>query len=191
MIVYFGTSPRIKKDYPQAVKAIFKQVEKLGYQHVSEWISRVNPDRFYQASLKDQKKHFEDTVAGIRKADVCLFEASERSFSVGYWVNYALGMGKPTIVLSQKERNSFLVKQINPDRFFFVVYHRGNLASKLEETLEKAAQKIDLRFNFFLSSNLLAYLDWAAQKKGVPRSVYLRQLIAQDMKNNRDYPPKE
>lgn len=188
MIVYFGTSPRIKKDYPQAIKAIYDQVEKLGHHHVSDWIDRVDPDSFYQGSFEDQKRHFKNTTASLRKAEVCLFEASERSFSVGYWVNYALGMGKPTIVFSQKERNSFLVKQINSDRFFFVVYHRGNLADKLKEALEKAAQKIDLRFNFFLSSTLLAYLDWAAQRKGVPRSAYLRQIITQDMEKNQDYP---
>jgi hypothetical protein len=45
----------------------------------------------------------------------------------------------------------------------------------------------DTRFNFFVSPSIATYLDWVSKEKRVPRSVYLRRLIDQDMSGNDEY----
>jgi hypothetical protein len=45
----------------------------------------------------------------------------------------------------------------------------------------------DVRFNFFISPQIGNYLDWVSKNKRIPRAVYLRRLIEEDMKNNKEY----
>jgi len=53
--------------------------------------------------------------------------------------------------------------------------------------LEEAKRRMDVRFNFFVSPKILAYLDWVAQKRMVPRSVFLRNLIEKEMKKDKGF----
>jgi hypothetical protein len=44
-----------------------------------------------------------------------------------------------------------------------------------------------VRFNFFVSPKILTYLDWVGQKRMIPKSVFLRNLIEREMKKDRDF----
>lgn len=57
----------------------------------------------------------------------------------------------------------------------------------LKEAMSKAENKVDVRFNFFVTPRILLYLDWLAKNKKLPRSVYLRNLIESDMEKNKEY----
>lgn len=63
----------------------------------------------------------------------------------------------------------------------------NNLDGILAKAVEDAMKHADVRFNFFVSPKILAYLDWVAQKRMIPRSVYLRNLIEKEMKKNKDF----
>ncbi|MFH1561342.1 MAG: hypothetical protein ABID04_02050, partial [Patescibacteria group bacterium] len=73
------------------------------------------------------------------------------------------------------------------DRLQVLNYEKDSLASVLKKALLGAEEKIDVRFNFFVTPKILAYLDWLSKKKKLPRSVYLRDLIETDIKRNKEY----
>jgi len=53
--------------------------------------------------------------------------------------------------------------------------------------LHYANKQQDSRFNFFINPKLLAYLDWIARSKRLPRAVFLRKLIEDRMKQDVEY----
>jgi len=187
MKIYFGTSPKVKKRFPRRIDKIYNLISKLGYRHTSNWIKEVDPDKFYKLSTKEINEHHRQTINEVRQADICVFEISLHSLSVGYLIKYALDLNKPVIALSQALTSPAVFREIKSDRLFFVVYKNGDLGKKLEKILKKASEQLDVRFNFFITPPLLAYLDWIANRKRIPRSVYLRSLIESDMKKNEEY----
>ncbi|MFA5828596.1 MAG: hypothetical protein WC841_04560 [Candidatus Shapirobacteria bacterium] len=187
MKVYFGTSPRIKEQYPEEVTEIFEQIKKLGYIHTSDWIKKVDPKDFYSMNTGELEENNNRSIRDIKKADICVFEASMPSLSVGYLVNLSLELGKQVVVLTQNKNPSFMFGPIKSNSFNLVSYSRDTLASELERALKKAVEGSDVRFNFFVSSKILNYLDWVAKKRMEPRSVFLRNLIEKEMKKDKEF----
>lgn len=187
MKVYFGTSPRIKKSYPKEVVEIYRLIEENGHSHTSDFVLKVDPDKFYSFSEKKLSQHHKETVKDIKEADICVFEASVHSLSVGYLVNLSLDLGKPVVVLVKEKVPPLVFQSIKSENLFFASYNRENLGKKLKSVLGRAAENTDVRFNFFVTPKILAYLDWLSKKKRLPRAVYLRNLIEKDIKYNKEY----
>jgi len=185
--VYFGSSPRTKEKYPESIRSIFEKIKKMGYVHTSDWVYKISPEEFYALSDKEMEKHHKEMMASIKRADICVFEVSVHSLSVGYLVNFSLETGKTVVVVSKNNSSLFLFKNINSDRLITVTYSDSNLDEKIGEALESASKGVDVRFNFFVSSKILAYLDWIAKTKRVPRSVFLRNLIEREMKKDKGF----
>ena len=181
MKVYFGTSPRIKEKFPKEVAGIYRQIKKLGYTHTSEWVDKLDPKSY---DLEESNK---DSVTSIKKADICVFEASLPSLSVGYLVNFSLYQNKQVVVLTQNKNPSYLFSTIKSNGFYLRTYSQENLDEVLAEVMKKAAGGTDVRFNFFVSPKILGYLDWVAQKRMIPRSVFLRDLIEREMKKDKEF----
>lgn len=183
MKVYFGTSRRIKKIYKDEVEEIYRLIKEYGFEHTSNFV--------IQATSKKIGQLHREAIEGIKKADICVFEASRHSLSVGYLINYSLNLNKPVVVLSQSRTVSEIFEQLNLPRLIFVFYQElGELRRRLRKILRKAASQVDIRFNFFITPLLLNYLDWVAEEKRIPKSVYLRELIEKDMRRNREYRKK-
>lgn len=186
MKVYFGTSPRTKEKYPE-VEDIYGLISKLGYKQTSDWVKVVKAEDFYQSSVKEMDDHHKRMTRAIKAADICVFEVSSHSLSVGYLVNFALELGKTVVVLSQSQEPLILFKTIKSDKLITVVYSKTNLKDRLEKALSEASGCSDVRFNFFVNAKILAYLDWVAKTKKVPRSVFLRGLIEKQMRKDKEF----
>lgn len=182
MKIYFGTSRRIKKLYKEEVETIYNLIRDWGFDHTSDFVIKI------ASKKEDIGQLHKEAIEGIKKADICVFEASRHSLSVGYLINYSLNLGKPTVVLSQSESVSEIFKKLNLPRLIFVHYKNlDELKRNLKRVIRKAAAQVDIRFNFFITPSLLSYLDWIASKRKIPRAVYLRGLIEKDMEKNKEY----
>ncbi len=187
MKVYFGSSPRIKEKYPQAIKEIYGLIKKLGFRHTSDFIAEVEPKKYYKLGPEELNALHQKTLASIKKAEICVFEASLQDLSVGFLINFSLDLGKTVVVLSQGQEEPSLLHHVKEDKLIFVTYTPGNLAEKLKGALEQAKGQSDIRFNFFVTPQILSYLNWLSGHKRVPRAVYLRTLIEREMKKDPEY----
>jgi hypothetical protein len=61
------------------------------------------------------------------------------------------------------------------------------LEEKLKGALERAKEQSDIRFNFFVTPQILSYLSWLSGRKRIPRAVFLRTLIEREMKKDTEY----
>ena len=68
-----------------------------------------------------------------------------------------------------------------------VEYTEENIEETIREALNKIKDYSDVRFNFFVSPKILNYLDWIAQKRMIPRSVFLRNLIEREIKKDKEF----
>jgi len=187
MKVFFGTSPRIKTSNPEIVHQIYQKIKELGYTHTSNWVDSVDPKSFYEMTSTELEDHNERILKELKNADICVFETSLPSLSVGYLINMSVDLGKQVIILTQNTSPSFVLGWVKSDAVSVIKYAASNVDEILGEALNKAGENSDVRFNFFVSPRILNYLDFVAKKRMVPRSVFLRNLIEKEMKKDPDY----
>lgn len=187
MKVYFGTSPKIREINPELVDRVYDLIQKMGHSHTSKWIKGVSSAEFGKLNANELDEHHKKTVLAIKKADVCIFEVSSHSLSVGYLVNLSLENGKVVVLLTQGAELPTIFRAIKSDKLITASYNDKNIENVLVSVFTKAKSVTDVRFNFFVSPKILNYLDWVAQKRMIPRSVFLRNLIEREMRKDKEF----
>ena len=187
MKIYFGSSPRIKEQYAKEIERLYELIKKLGFKHTSNFINEVEPKAYSQLEPEELNLLHQKTLREIKKADVCVFEASLQDLSVGFLINFALDVGKTVIVLSQSKDEPSLLPHIKEENLIFVSYTPKDLEEKIKEALEQARGRGDIRFNFFVTPQILSYLNWLSGRRRIPRAVYLRSLIEREMKKDTEF----
>lgn len=185
MKVYFAFSARgnteLEKNY-HLIKSTLKQVG-----GVDILMLESDPTVIYNYSHEELVNLYKQAMNAIRKCDVVLLEVSTHSLSMGYLMQTALSMGKPVIALYVKDRAPAFAIGIDDEKLQVVEYSLSNLPQVLELALDYAEETSDIRFNFFVTPTISSYLDWVAKEKKLPRSVYLRRLIEDDMGKNDEF----
>ncbi len=187
MKIYFVASISGKKIYTENYKKIVKELEHLGHKVISDHILGVNSLDLNRESPEDRIKHNKQLNKWLSSIDVVVAEVSYPSVSVGYELAIALEKGKPVLALHVAEKTPVALVGEPSDRFMMEPYTLDDISRDLKLLLEQLADQMDVRFNFFVSPKIVSYLDWIAKKRRMPRAVYLRRLIEDDMKKNRDY----
>lgn len=189
MKVFFVASPRSANKEPDLFLRInnllSKETTLLG-DMVPKW-TKGSVSSFYNGAHKERVDHFKKTMEYVKKADAVFVELSEHSMSMGYIVNKALENSKPVVALYKKGFEPYFFSGIEDSRLLIVEYTEENLDEVIKEALDKIKDHSDVRFNFFVSPKILAYLDWIAQNRMVPRSVFLRNLIEREMKKDKEF----
>ncbi len=141
--------------------------------------------------VEDQKKReewYKESISKVREADVVVVETSYPSTAnVGHELTYALDLGKPVIALYKSGRDPFFLRGRVDDKLTILPYTTYDLEQVLANAFDYALATQDVRFNFFISPQIGRYLDWVAQKKRIPRAVFLRKLIENEMQSDKDY----
>lgn len=184
MKVYFIATPRGRDGFDENYRFIYKILEELGNKHVTDFILRVDVDKFY---LSDIRPFYKKTIKDLKQADVCIFETSIHSLAIGHLISTAIDLGKPVISLYSGKNLPFFLSGVEEEKIQIVNYDTNNLERLLKHALEYALEKQDARFNFFISKKIASYLDWIAKNRRIPRAVYLRQLITREMRKYREF----
>jgi len=100
--------------------------------------------------------YYESVRAGISQSDAVIFEVSHEDFQLGYELNQALLLKKPTLCLSVFEDFSQKIE----NRFFFAAKYDEYSISEIITDFINNAKKGHLteRFNMFLSPAQLLHL---------------------------------
>ena len=192
MKIYFIASPRSANKEPELYKRLFDVLandNKMVNSQVLDW-TKGELSKFYEGTHEQRVAHYKKTMNSIKSADVVAVEVSEHSMSMGYIVNKALEENIPVLALYKKGNEPYFFSGIDNPKLQVVEYDDNNLEDNLQEALENAKDLADVRFNFFVSPKILAYLDFVAKKRMIPRSVFLRDLIEHEMKKDKDFKGK-
>lgn len=188
MKVFFTASQRGKKEFGEYYKRIYNHLEKIGYQHVDPMIMDVNEKEFYkQLDEKGYERHewlFANFVNQVKKTNIVVFELSLHSLSIGFMTEKALEIGRPVVILYLKGHLPYFLAGVNNEDLQLVEYTPANLEKKIEKAMNDARQLVTTRFNFFISKNMLNYLNKISKDNQISKSTFIRNLINEHKKKN-------
>lgn len=187
-IILIG-SININEEQKQTYRLIVKALEHIGSKVYHEHITNTSQDQLDRMS-DDEKIEFHNKILKqVKNSDVIVAEVTHSSMGVGFLIANALDFHKPTILLYQKEEPTNLLANLEEnERLIAIKYEeKSDLKKLLGDAIEYAAEKQDVRFNFFVSPQIQQYLDWLAKYKRTPRAVYLRELLEKDMRENKEW----
>jgi hypothetical protein len=188
MKVYFSASRFYRSEYESDYRKIIEVLKRADFQVLDNSLLPTKSGSFQMDEDGERVKIYKNMMTLMEKADIAVFEASYPStLHIGHEITVFLDKGKPVIVLYTPGHEPILFKGLKTDRIIWVEYTDDNLKQKLEKAVEEAKKIIDVRFNFFVSPKILNYLDWVAQKRMVPRSVFLRDLIEKEMRKDKEF----
>ncbi|MFH0773796.1 MAG: hypothetical protein V1922_05815 [bacterium] len=181
MKIFFTASQRGKKQFGEAYKKIRSYIQDHKYILLDDDIFTEEPTQLYKAlesgNHEVQVDFYHKKINTIKEADICIFEVSTHSLSVGFVIQKALEFNKPIIILYMKGYVPHFFTGVENDKMILKEYEGGSLEKKLQEALKEALDLREKRFNFFISPNLLAYLESASKHEGITKSLFIRNLI--------------
>ena len=185
---FFGALEGDQENY----KNIFVIIKQLGYEPVNEHVLIRDVKDVEKETPGESKMYVKKMLKWINQADFIVAEATFPSISIGYEIMAAQQKGKPIIILYETKKGNTLhtLKGIPREEMQIFPYestNKGELKKILKDAIEDAKEQMDVRFNFFISPKISAYLDWIAKNKKLPRAVFLRRLIEEHMAKNKTY----
>ncbi|HCC84529.1 MAG TPA: hypothetical protein DEP87_02510 [Candidatus Pacebacteria bacterium] len=191
MKIFFTAAVQGKNDNNSIYEYAVTKMKNLGHKVIdAELLLETSVDQLNTWSgSQDLLEFHKRVIEDIKHCDVFVADVTHQRVSTGYWISLALDMGKPTIALCKKGGSNHLLETLEIiQKFTLYNYNtKEDLGKELPLLLDFAAEQQDTRFNFFISPKHQNYLDWIARYRKIPRSVYLRQLIEQDMANNPEF----
>lgn len=190
MKIFFVASPRLVIKEPELYRGIHNYLAKNNIMLSSkllEWTDKKTVEAVYDEKTLKSGGGYKKALETLKKADVIMMEVSGHSLSMGFIVSKALDLCKPVVAFYKKGNKPFFLSGINDPKFKLIEYTCQNINEMLDLAIEEVKKGIDVRFNFFVSPKILNYLDWVAQKRMIPRSVFLRSLIEREIKKDKQF----
>lgn len=188
MKIYFtGAITRITPEINELYSKIIAILERSGHTVMARHMQ--NKDGLAIKNQTDKEAALvQSKMSKWRKqASLVVAEVSTPSFGVGQEIAETLADNRQVLALYLKGKKPNILMHQGRDLLYMVEYSAENLKAQLNEYIEFAKINSDTRFNFFISPQIGSYLDWISHKKKLPRAVYLRRLIEDDMKTNKEY----
>jgi len=188
MRVFFIASRQGRPYFDYYYQQILNFLDREGYENINKEYLQKNKKTIEEELKKLGKKGYSARlnllVEKIHNADICIFECSFQSLSVGYLIEKALELDKPVVGLCLVDHIPDFLVGLENEKFQLVEYDKDNLSDLLKASILKAIFLTDKRFNFFISSNMLAYLNKVSKKLSITKSTFIRNLIEEYKKNN-------
>ncbi|HLD26817.1 MAG TPA: hypothetical protein VJB63_02585 [Patescibacteria group bacterium] len=188
MKVFFTASMRGQKEFKEYYEKIYHTIEELGYTQLDDEVVKQNSSSFYDKLEKEGRNAYIElykrNVRALHETDICIFECSVHSLSIGFVIQKSLDFNKPTIVLYYKDHLPHFLMGSDEEKLIIRSYTEHTIKKVLKETLKDARERKDKRFNFFITPKLLHYLEKISKEQGVTKSKFIRTLIFEYMKKN-------
>lgn len=188
MKVYFSGSVFYRDKFLDAYEKIVSVLKKNDCQ-VLEHTLKMPIEKYETMTDTDRVNNYKEILNWVDRCDFAVVEASFPStLHMGHEISLILEKSKPVVVMYKKGFEPTMLRAMKDERIIWAEYTGvGELEKVLVEAMEKAKKTEDVRFNFFVSPKILAYLDFVAQKRMIPRSVFLRDLIEKEIKRDKGF----
>lgn len=186
MKIYFTASITGKKFYKENYVRIVEEMNRFGCTVYDNTANKERKD-IENLTRTQLDANFKEIWKSMKESDVVVAEISYPSVSIGFEVTSALKMSKQVLVLHVPTNHASLLGATRDRNLVVCEYSLENLNIKLSKALRKLENDINVRFNLFISKNLMANLDSVALNQRMNKSEYVRQLIERDMKRNKRY----
>ncbi len=182
MQIYFTASIVGKKDYLKNYLKIIDVVKAKEHKIISDHIIEAPEKLATMTSIEERVAFRKQLDKWISSSDCVIAETSFPSISVGYEISIALHMDKPVLMLYTNGSPPHLISPSTDDKMFCEKYTDTTVRETIEDFLRYVGTSGGIRFTMFITSDLARYLDSVIKKNKIPKAVYIRRLIRDDMK---------
>lgn len=179
------TSHRGQKQFEKEYRAIISHLQKRGHEVIHSMETTL--EILEPLSYSEREEVFVAFYHILEDCDFIFVENSLQSTQLGFGLAYLREKGKPIVVLSVKDApNDIRVKGeifSNVENMMAYVYAFDTIAEILDEAIDYMQPRLDKRFTIIFPSHLLSKLEAVSRKKKLPKSVFIRQLIEEDLKH--------
>jgi hypothetical protein len=187
MKIVFIASHSQQKDFGKYYEIIREALSIGGNTLFTGSLFNQNQDEALSHS-DEREKWYKQVLSNIKSSDITVVEISHpSSANVGHILTTALDLGKPVIALYKDGYEPLFLRGRVDDKLTLLSYTDSDIKSVVSSALEYVLSVQDVRFNFFISPEIGLYLDWVSKSKRIPRAVYLRKLIEEEMNKNIEY----
>jgi 2'-deoxynucleoside 5'-phosphate N-hydrolase len=183
MNIYFTASIVGKKHHSAHYEHIIQIAKAHGATVQSDHIMKSTEGTIRMETKGERLMFHKKLESWIDSCDCMIAETTFPSISVGYEISLALHRGKPILILYNEGDPPSLLFTQHEEKLICEKYTAETLTGTIEDFLAYVQGNADMRFTFFISSAIASYLNKVSKKQKVPKSVYIRRLIEQDMKN--------
>lgn len=191
MKIYFTASVAGSNKYAENYKLINDILVNLGHTVKSDHILGKSLDRIRSENDDERRLFYKKVVSWIKDSSLVVSDVSfPSSINVGHEVTLAMDFEKPVLALYSKGNSPIFLEGRSDSKFILLEYDPEDtvaLQRSITKSVKKLMRSTDNRFNFFISPEIVRYLDWVAKYKRIPRSVYLREIIEKDIENDEEY----
>lgn len=187
MKIYFSASIHGLSHYQEHYRYIADAVKKAGHRLDVKHVLDVTSDDLRGYSDEEHYAFYRDVHNHLKAAEALFVEVSYTSTSTGFMIAEAINMGKPVVIFFSGKEEPHLFKTLEKvnERVMVVRYRDiADLDKDVPRALAFVSESQDVRFNFFIAAKHTNYLNWVSKNKRIPRSVYLRRLIDEHMKDH-------
>ena len=189
MKIYFlGSISATEKLSSKYYKKIVDGLESMGHKVLQD--KRINLDSVLNLTESDYKSFYDHMTQSIRTSDFVIAEVSHPTIKIGYGIALAVESDTPVLVLNSDvgEKSKFpLFLGYPKDKLILKDYNIDNIGEVIKEGVEEISQLMDIRFNFFISPKMSRFLEWISKDRMIPKAVFLRKLIEQEIDKAKDF----
>ncbi len=186
MNVYFTASIVGKRQYVKQYEAIVSLIRAKGYIVTADHILHTTESQIHLETREQRLTFHKQLKEWIQECDAMVAEVSFPSISVGYEISLAIQNRKPILLLYSNGAPPSLFIHHSEENVLCEKYTLQSLPEILEGFLSYASGAADSRFTFYVTSQIASFLEKVSKKEKIPKSVYLRKLIEQHIKERRD-----
>ncbi|KKS97500.1 MAG: nucleoside 2-deoxyribosyltransferase [Candidatus Gottesmanbacteria bacterium GW2011_GWA2_43_14] len=185
MKAYFTASIAGKNQYLQKYLGIIGEIKQRGFEVIADHIIKTEESEVNLSKREDRLFFHKKLEKWISQSSFMIAEVSFPSISVGYEISLALHLGKPVLVLYSEGHPPSLLAYHKDEKLMTERYNSDNLPGIIEDFVNFVKGPADMRFTFYITREIAAYLDKITRNKKLPKAVYLRKLVEEDMKKNK------
>lgn len=181
MKVYFTASIVGKKYYLKNYLKIIELLKSRKYKVISDHIIETTEDQIRLKGRQERLKFHNQLEKWINASDFMIAETSFPSISVGYEISLALQRGKSVLILYSIGDPPSLFAYHTSEKIVCEKYSLATLSDIIDDFIKYVEATEDMRFTFFITAEIASYLEKVSRKEKLPKSVYLRKLIKEDI----------
>lgn len=181
LTAYFTGSIAAKDQYMKNYIHIIDYIKHQGHSVIADHILDATETSIRMKEREDRLQFHAQLEKWIHQCDFMIAETSYPSISVGYEISLALRVGKPVLILYSEGDPPSLFAHHKDDKLMCEKYNINSVNEIIRDFIQYISGKTDLRFTFFITPKIVSYLDTISKKEKLPKSVYLRKLIEEDM----------
>lgn len=183
MKVYFTAAIARNDETFRRYSSIISHLRSLGYSVVSniEAPAKDTIDEVSRETLLDLQNTVEHW---IHDCNFMVVDTLSPSVSVGYEISQALRLRKPVLVFHDTSGPPSLLRFHKNVNLISERYDPKAFKDAIDRFVRAIEWKAETKFIFLITPEIAAFLDYIVAREKTPKSVYVRKLIENDMKNH-------